>query len=112
MDYSDDPKDVVKKMHDIFTQNIGMASFRVLIDQGNGELCSVYDQEGDKRIKINEKDRVFDVLLNMDSQIVLKSSVETGYHFMSIKTELLDFFKRTRSDAIILLNEGRHLLGV
>ncbi len=112
MDYSDDPKDVVKKMHDIFTQNIGMASFKVLIDQGNGELCSVYDQEGDKRIKINEKDRVFDVLLNMDSQIVLKSSVETGYHFMSIKTEFLDFFKRTRSDAIILLNEGRHLLGV
>ena len=112
MDYSDDPKDVVKKMHDIFVQSIGMASFRVLIDQGNGELCSVYDQEGERRLKINEKDRLFDVLLNMDSQIVLKSSVETGYHFLSIKSDLLDFFKKTHSDAIILLNEGRHLLGV
>ncbi len=112
MDYSDDPKDVVKKLHDIFTQNVGMASFRCLIEQGNGEICSVYDQEGEKRIRVNEKDKIFDTLLNMDSQIVLKSSVETGYRFLSIKNELLEFFRNTNSDAMILLNEGRHLLGV
>lgn len=111
MDYSDDPSAIMKQMNDVFSKNIGMASFRCLIDMGNDEISSVYDPEGEKPLVYNVKDILFDTLLNMNAPIVLKSSVENGYHFLSIKKELLEFFRRTKTDALIILNEGRHILG-
>jgi len=112
IDYSDDPAEIMRTMHSIFEKNLGMASFRVLIDVGNEEMSSIYDKEGDKRLVFNERDILFDTLMNMSTQIVLKSSVESGYHFLAIKKELLAFFKKTNSDALIILNEGRHILGI
>ncbi len=111
MDYSDDPSEIVKHMHEILSKSIGLSSFRALIDVGNDEIHSVYDDEGVKPLVFNVKNLMFDTLLNLNAQIVLRGSVENGYRFSSIKRELLDFFKKTKSDALILLNEGRHVLG-
>ena len=111
MDYSDDPSEIMGRMREIFTTNIGMDSFRVLIDMGNEELSSVYGSEGEKRLSFSARDRVFDYLLNMNAQVVLKSEVENGYRYVAVKRELLDFFRETGSAAIIILNEGRHIIG-
>lgn len=111
MDFSDDPSVIVEQMHKIFSDNLNTQSFRVLIDVGNDEISSVYDAEGEKPLMFNVKDILFDTLLNMNEPIVLKSSVENGYRFINIKKPLLDFFKKTHSDALIILNEGRHILG-
>ncbi len=112
MDYSDDPEQIVKNMSDIFKRNIGISSMRILIDNGNEELESFYDEEGVSKMRLSIKLPLFDSLLNQNSQIVFRSAVENGYQFLSVKNDLLKFLNDANSDAIVLLNEGRHLLGI
>ncbi len=112
MDYSDNPSEIAQRMYEILSKNIGMSSFRLLIDVGNDEIHSVYDKDGEKPLVFNLKNIMFDTLLNLNAQVVLRGYVENGYRFSSIRNELLDFFKKTKSDAFIILNEGRHILGV
>lgn len=111
MDYGDEPSEIVNKMGDIFSKNIGVTSFKVFVDSGNGEISLIGNLDEHKKIIFNEKDELFDILLNMNTQIVLKSFVEEGHKFNTIKKELLSVFRKTKSEAMIILNEGRHILG-
>lgn len=111
MDYSDEPSEIVNKMGDIFSNNIGITSFKVFVDSGNGEITLIGNQDDGKKIIFNEKDELFDILLNMNTQVVLKSFVEEGHKFNAVKKELLSVFRKTKSEAMIILNEGRHILG-
>lgn len=111
MDYGDEPSEIVNKMGDIFSNNIGITSFKVFVDSGNGEITLIGNQDDHKKIIFNEKDELFDILLNMNTQVVLKSFVEEGHKFNAVKKELLSVFRKTKSEAMIILNEGRHILG-
>lgn len=111
-DFSDDPENIVRNMQDIFKRNIGMSFMRILIDSGNDELDSVYDRENEKHMKLSMKGRLFDTLLNQDKRIILKSQMDITFLYSSVRKELIDLFEETGSDAVIILNEGRHILGL
>ena len=110
-DFSDDPENIVRSMQNIFTKNIGMSFMRVLIENGNEELESVYDLPEDKKLKISIKGKMFDTLLNQNRRIVFKSGSDTAYLYSGSREEVARFFAETGSDAFIILNEGRHILG-
>ena len=111
-DFSDDPENIVRKMQQIFTKNIGMSFMRILVDNGNEELESVYDLPEEKAINVSARTKMFDSLLNQNRRIIFKSALDTGYYFLEAKKEISDFFAKTGSDAFIILNEGRHILGL
>ncbi|WP_191016894.1 PP2C family protein-serine/threonine phosphatase [Treponema zioleckii] len=112
VDFGESPDLIVKKIHDVFINNIGMSFFRVLIENGNNELESIYDEANVSKLTVKINNKLFDSLLNQNSQIVFKTAVENGYHYEAMRKDLLDFFSTTKSDAVIILNEGRHILGV
>ena len=111
-DFSDDPEQIVRNMQNIFTKNIGMSFMRILVENGNEEIESVYDLPEEKHIKISIHTKLFDTLLNQNRHIVFKSALDTGYYYLGSRDEITKFFKETNSDAFIILNEGRHILGV
>lgn len=111
-DFSDDPENIVRNMQEIFNRNIGMSFMRILIESGNEELDSVYDKEDEEHLKVSMKGRLFDTLLNQGKRIVLKSQMDTVYLYSNVRNELISFFQNTNSDAVIILNEGRHVLGL
>ncbi len=111
-DFSDDPENIVHNMQDIFNKNIGMSFLRILIENGNEEIESVYDGENEKHICVPLKGKMFDTLLNQNRRIVFRNDVATSYHYSAIRNELATFFKTTSADAFIILNEGRRILGV
>lgn len=111
-DFSDDPENIVRNMQNIFTKNIGMSFMRILIENGSEELESVYDLPDEKRLAVSTKGRMFDALLNQNRRIVFKSALETGYVYSGSREDIGKFFADTGSDAFIILNEGRHILGV
>ncbi len=111
MDYNGEPEEIVRNMQNIFKQNLGLSEMRVLIENGHGELESVYDEEGQDRITIDIRNSSFDQLLNSNRNIILRSVVENGHTFVFIREALEKTFRRTHSDAIILLNEGRRISG-
>ncbi|MBQ9205382.1 MAG: serine/threonine-protein phosphatase [Treponema sp.] len=111
-DFSDDPENIVRNMQNIFTKNIGMSFMRILIENGNEELESVYDMPEEKHLAISTKGKMFDALLNQNRRIIFKSALETGYVYSGSREDIGRFFAETGSDAFIILNEGRHILGV
>ena len=111
-DFSDDPENIVRNMQTIFTKNIGMSFMRILIENGSEELESVYDRPEEKKIVISTRTKLFDTLLNQNRRIVFKSALDTGYYYLDSRDDISKFFKDTGSDAFIILNEGRHILGV
>ncbi len=112
LEYSDEPSEIVKNMKALFEKHIGMQFVRVLIDCGNEEIASIYDKEDEEPIVLDTRNILVDSLLNQNSRIVFKSSAEMGYRFFSMRRELAEFFKKTKSDAFILLTEGRHIIGM
>lgn len=111
-DFSDDPENIVNNMREIFRKNLGMSFMRILVENGEEEIESVYDAEGENHISVSLRGRLFDSLLNQNRRIVFKNDVATSYHYANIRSEVVSFFKKTNSDAFIILNEGRHILGV
>lgn len=111
-DFSDDPENIVRNMQQIFTKNIGMSFMRILVDNGSEEIQSVYDLEGEKRLTISTKGKMFDSLLNQNRRVIFKSSIENGFFYSDVRADILKFFKETESEAFIILNEGRHILAV
>ena len=111
-DFSDDPENIVRNMQTIFTKNIGMSFMRILIENGSEELESVYDLPEEKHLTISTRGKMFDSLLNQNRRIIFKSALEVGYAYTGSKEDIGKFFAETDSDAFIILNEGRHILGV
>ena len=111
-DFSDDPENIVRNMQQIFTRSIGMSFMRILVDNGNEEIESVYDLPEEKHLKLSVRGKMFDALLNQNRRIVFKTGIDTGYFFFGSNEEARKFFAETGSDAFIILNEGRHILGV
>lgn len=111
-DFSDDPENIVRNMQEIFHRNIGMSFMRILIESGNNEIDSVYDREGEKHLKLVMNNRLFDTLLNQNRRILFKSQIDIGFLYSSVRQDIIDLFNETGSDAVIILNEGRHILGL
>ena len=111
-DFSDDPENIVRNMQNIFVKNIGMSFMRILVDNGSEELQSVYDLQGEKRLTISTKGKMFDTLLNQNRRVIFKSAIESGFFYSDSRAEILQFFADTESEAFIILNEGRHILAL
>ena len=111
-DFSDDPENIVRNMQNIFTKNIGMSFMRILVENGNEELESVYDLPEEKKISVSTRNKMFDSLLNQNRRIIFRSALDSGYFYSESRKDILNFLNMTGSDAFIILNEGRHILGV
>ena len=110
LDYSDDPDQIVKNMRDALSRNIGLSRVQVLVNNVD-ILESSYDEEGWEVTRIPTSEKVLDSLLNQNRTILLRNAVDNGYNYGVNRADLQALFKKANCDAIILLNEGRHLLG-
>lgn len=110
MDYSGEPEDIVHEMQNIFIHNLGLSEIHVLVETEN-TLKSIYDQEGKNQVSIDLSNKIFDSLLNMGRTVILKSEVDNGHGWDNEKKSLKALFAETNSEALILLAEGRRLIG-
>lgn len=110
LDYSNDPDQIVKEMREIFMRNIGLSKMQILVDN-QGTLESSYDEEDMESIRIQTDEKVLDSLMNQNRTILLKSAIDNGYNYGVNRADLQHLFDEADCDAIVLLNEGRHLLG-
>lgn len=111
LDYSDSPDQIVKNMREMLTRNIGLQKVQVLVNNNMDMLESAYDEEGWAATRIPTGEKVLDLLLNQNRTILLRSAIDNGYNYGVSRAELQALFDQADCDAIILLIEGRHLLG-
>lgn len=111
LDYSDAPDQIVRGMRDMLMRNIGLQKVQVLVNNNMDMLESAYDEEGWAMTRIPTGEKVLDSLLNQNRTILLRSAIDNGYNYGVSRAELQALFDKADCDAIILLIEGRHLLG-
>ena len=112
IDYKDSEMDqITAKMFEIMRRNVEASSMSVYILTGQNELDVAYSSNKmDVKIPLNNP--MFDTLLNINKSIVIRSQIEKEHNISSIQTELEDFFKHTKSDALFILNEGHNIFGI
>lgn len=112
VDYKDSEMDqITAKMFEIMRRNVEASSMSVYILTGQNELDVAYSSNKmDVKIPLNNP--MFDTLLNINKSIVIRSQIEKEHNISSIQTELEDFFKHTKSDALFILNEGHNIFGI
>ena len=113
--YEGEPSDIIAALRGIFARDIGVNSVQVLVDNGSGVLEAAYSDEGAEsgaeRLSINSSEPIFDSLLNQNRTIILRSVAETTRSYALDRDALLALFDKAHCEAIILLTEGRSILG-
>lgn len=111
IDFDEDTQVIIKKIQEIFARNIGSSSLNILIDTGHGELATAYSSTN-LSISLSSNNMALDSVLNSKLQVVFRRQVNAGFAFGSAKAELLSILDKAQADALIILNEGRHIVGI
>ena len=111
INYNDETGDICKKLFDIFQNRAGVGSMKVLIAGGNNELNTVFASSGTKPT-LAANDPGLDAIREQDINIFMKNEVEGIFALEQKTAEINAFFKTVGAEVLIILNEGRHLVGV
>ena len=112
IEYREADMDVItEKWYEILKKNAESSSLNVYILSSPSELTTAYSSNGLNKV-ILTNNVIFDVLLNINKNIVVYSEIEKEHDLASIQEDLQDFFEYTESDALFILNEGHNIFGV
>ncbi len=111
IDYDDENLDLTQTVVDIFRKYIKCHSIEILLENTSDEALETFYTTGGKNHRIPLSSKIFDAALNDNRNIIFRDHVENHYRLPTVKVELLELFHDTNSEAMILLQEGRHIFG-
>ena len=111
IDYNDETGDICKKLFEIFQNRANVGSMKVLIAGGNNELNTVFASKGTKPT-LTANDPGLEAIRGQDINIFMKNEADGIFALQQKTAEINSFFKATEAEVLIILNEGRHLVGV
>lgn len=111
IDYENELSNISMDFLRAFRENLKTNSMTTLIDVGSDEY-SVAFSSSDENINVTKTEKIRDVLLNNSINILFKNELETNYLLREIRNELNNMFEETDSEVLILIHEGRHILGL
>ncbi len=112
LNLADDPDGVVDRFTAVFRKYITVDRIRILVDNNEGYLESIFDKEDEMKISVPISDESFDTLLNQRKQIIFKETIEHDYGIASIRLQLQKLLDITKSEGFIMLTEGRHIVSL
>jgi len=111
INYDAESKEVCDNLLAIFKNYVSTQNMTVLTDNGNNELSVAYTSN-ENNFTVNINSRFIDVLLNTNTFILFKEDVAVNHELQEVRAELDELFIKSKSEAIIVMNEGRHVLGI
>lgn len=111
IDYSSGGDAVVQRTVALLGQYVECSSVDILVSDDKGKLVTAYSSLN-ARNEISVNNKAIDFLLNRNESIVLKTQAITNHIYSDVKGDLLKIFDVGRSDAFILLREGRRVIGI
>ena len=111
INYNEDMDIIAAKMYDIFRRRVEASSMNVYVLNNDGILDTAYTSNG-FTTQISPSNPIFNHLLNVNKSIVSFVELENVHEISSIEEPLREFFDKTKSDALFILNEGRNIFGL
>ena len=111
IDYNNEPLEITKTVFGIFNKHVDTSSIKILLDQGSSALETVYSSDEEK-VTLPMETRIFDTLLSAHHPVVFREWALRDNAASNIRMPLLDMLGALKSDAFIVLNEGRQIIGL
>ena len=111
IDFEESSDVVTENVVNILQETLDTSSLEIMIELKERYLSTVYSSTG-MSIEFPLDTNAFDLLLNANRSVVFKSHVESDHVYQGVYNELMSMFEKTKSEAMILLREGRHIFGV
>jgi len=105
------PNEINQALLKIFGKYLDSSSLNVMGDTNEGALDTVYSSN-EKQVSIPIDDHHFEVLLTTKRHVFLRQYIEHEYSISEVKHGILKVMDEYNSDAFIILNEGRHIIGI
>lgn len=112
IDYEGDSPEICNALLTIFKDYVFTKDMTVLIDSGSGNELSTAFTSNNNNFTISSTDRMIDVLLNNNISILFKEDIVVNHVLSEVQNELEELFTKSQSEALIIMNEGRHVLGI
>jgi len=110
LDYTENSTEVTERLVKILQENIDTSSVDILIELNEKELLTVYSS-ADRKLSIQLDNPMFDVILNADHPVIFRSHIDAHHSLSGARKDLQALFDKTKTDALVLLHEGRHIFG-
>lgn len=111
IDYENELSDISQEFFKAFQDNMQATTMTVLIDSGTGEYSTAFNSEG-KTCTITKSAKARETLMNNDIYILFREEVENNYILQPVMEDIEKIFYETESEALIVLHEGHHILGL
>jgi hypothetical protein len=112
IDFSQGRDPVIENFLTLLRDSVGCGAVNLLVENNSGELVNVGSTNGlTGEAGFERKAPGVDLLLNNDVSIILKTEIVTNYEYHDVKGELLAILERFDADALVLLREGRAIIG-
>ncbi|MBQ0003319.1 MAG: serine/threonine-protein phosphatase [Treponema sp.] len=110
IDYESELSDISAEFLKAFRENMQTTTMTMLVDNGS-EYATAYDSE--KRVyQLPRNSKAREILMNNDIYILFREEVENNYNLQEVKDEIYKVFDETESEVLIILHEGRQVLGL
>ncbi len=113
IDFELDASEITSEVFRIFNKYLRTSSMRIFIGEGQDSMRAVYSSIENDDVKLISLDQTLvDVLMNNKQQIVFRETAVKNAALVSIRTHIIELLDITKSDAMIVLSEGRQVVGV
>jgi hypothetical protein len=110
IDFASGRDAVIATLMGLLRDTIGCASVNLLVENPLGEFINIGSTTGSAEA-FQRKTPGIDLLLNNDISIILKTEIISNYEYHDVKDDLLGILEKYDADSLILLREGRAIIG-
>ena len=110
IDYSGEMDEIIMSVYNMFTRNVQCSSMSVFVNNGEEYLENAFSSVI-RDTPVRADNPAFDALLNAGRNVIAFSEIDARSDIAEARESLETLFTDTHSDALILLSEGRNLLG-
>ncbi len=111
INFEGDTKDITNILYKSLNKYMDISHLQILVDNSEGELQTTYSSN-DKNYSISVENPVFEKLLNVKQQVVFRERAFTEYTLANVKYDIIKILDQNDADGLIVLNEGRHVIGM
>lgn len=110
IDFSLGRDQVIDRFLSLLRDYIDCTSVNLLVENNKGELVNIGSTNGLSET-FDHRAPCIEFLLNDDVSVILKTELVTNYEYHDVKGDLLEILDRFDGDLLIILREGRSIIG-
>lgn len=101
---------VIGKFLSLLRDYIDCTSVNLLVENSEGALVNIGSTNGIDTA-FDHRSNAIEFLLNSDVSVIMKTELVTNYEYHDVKGDLLDILDSFDGDLLIILREGRSIIG-